>query len=575
MKEQRSSSQILFGFLPDQTVDIGGGVWKVKHWTDPKIERNVDSEALRDELIRLSWKWSEERKDGGFVDDLRSGRSITVKSLNRDRGVWCESFPRNWVCKKCSRVFDSADARCECGFRGKKGQLAFVGYHDVCGAIKQPWIPKCRAHKQVAVKFPGTASADEILFYCPICKAQIRKGLAGAMCDCVEGGRLRFTVHRAAAVFTPRPIVLVNPPRRDSLDRLKRAGGSAAALDWVLGGLKGRWIEDDISPSSPEATRRVLLAQGLDPSVIEKMISAMAPSNKSSGTQSVSASLSPIIRIEAESQAQIIALALQKSRITLEDVKKAAPQDSDMGSRYAAAYPDSYKLAGVERVELVDAFPVLTGQYGYTRGDQEPGKSRLRAFRERDGSYTVYADVAETEALFVRLSPQRVLGWLNRNGCGLPEGKDDTEAATIILDASESPLPGVASSGNNVGRLVTTLIHSYAHKFIREISVFAGIERSSISELLVPLHLGFFVYAAARGDFVLGGLQAVFENELDELLKLIVAGEHRCPLDPGCAEHGASCAICLHLGEPSCRLFNTMLSRDTLGGSAGYLNVVN
>jgi len=66
---------------------------------------------------------------------------------------------------------------------------------------------------------------------------------------------------------------------------------------------------------------------------------------------------------------------------------------------------------------------------------------------------------------------------------------------------------------------------------------------------VVPLHLGFFLYAAARGDFVLGGLQAVFETELHRLLAGVVEGDQRCPLDPGCQRSGGACMACLHVGE--------------------------
>lgn len=86
----------------------------------------------------------------------------------------------------------------------------------------------------------------------------------------------------------------------------------------------------------------------------------------------------------------------------------------------------------------------------------------------------------------------------------------------------------------------------------------------------MPLHLGFFVYAAARGDFVLGGLQTVFETELDGLLRAVTQEDHRCPLDPGCM-HAGGCMACLHLGEPSCRYFNRYLNRRTLSGESGYL----
>ena len=102
-----------------------------------------------------------------------------------------------------------------------------------------------------------------------------------------------------------------------------------------------------------------------------------------------------------------------------------------------------------------------------------------------------------------------------------------------------------------------------------------GVERTSLSEFLVPHHLGFFVYAAGRGEFVLGGLQAVFEGELHLFLRDVVEGESRCALDPGCLHSGAACMACLHLGEPSCRLFNQRLDRRVLhrsvGESLGYL----
>jgi hypothetical protein len=122
-----------------------------------------------------------------------------------------------------------------------------------------------------------------------------------------------------------------------------------------------------------------------------------------------------------------------------------------------------------------------------------------------------------------------------------------------------------------VGSDLLTLVHSFAHRFIRQTSVFAGIDRDALSEYLVPLHLGFFIYAGARGDFVLGGLQAVFEMELHTLMSATVDGEHRCALDPGCARGAGACLACLHVGEPSCRYFNTYLDRKVLFGRSGYL----
>jgi hypothetical protein len=106
---------------------------------------------------------------------------------------------------------------------------------------------------------------------------------------------------------------------------------------------------------------------------------------------------------------------------------------------------------------------------------------------------------------------------------------------------------------------------------MRQTAVYAGIDRDALAEYLVPLHLGFFIYAAARGDFVFGGLQAVFETELSALISSVVDGEHRCALDPGCSRGAGACMACLHVGEPSCRHFNTYLNRAILFGRIGYL----
>ena len=88
---------------------------------------------------------------------------------------------------------------------------------------------------------------------------------------------------------------------------------------------------------------------------------------------------------------------------------------------------------------------------------------------------------------------------------------------------------------------------------------------------LIPEHLAFIIYANTRGDFVLGGLQALFENDLDRALHAVVEGERRCALDPGCREVGSACMACMHVGEPSCRYYNRSLTREALFGPNGYL----
>lgn len=568
MKAYRSASQILFGFLPEQTVDLAGKVWKIREWRMPK-RVHIDDTALRKELLRLTARWEAQGTDNGYCKHLRQGRELEILTLDRRNGVSVESFPDMWLCKQCSRLHATMVERCVCG-SVRLGQLPFVGYHD-CGALLTPSIPKCNQHRQIRVVFPGTSSAAEISFKCPICDRLVQQGFAFIQCGC-RGGLVKYNVHRASPVFTPRTVVVVNPRTPERTRRMAEAGGPDRALTWVLNGLAERRF-DDVG-ATRESLLQDLRGRGLPEEFVQRMIAqaehegALAPSH---GDEV----LPDGRREEAAHAAATLAMALDASRITMSNLVDAvANSSSDLADLYRRIYPSEIRRAGIEAIELVDRFPILTGNFAYTRGDSTPGVSRLRPFMMRNNKYVVYADLAETEGLVVRLRPTLVAQWLVQSGYTLSPWHDERSARLAILSAIDVPAPGSAVAGASAGQAVLRLVHSYAHRFIRRASVFAGIDRNALSELLVPHHLAFVVYAAARGDFVLGGLQAVFETELHHLLREIVLGDHRCALDPGCKHGGGACMACLHIGEPSCRYFNQFLDRRTLFGTDGYLQLV-
>lgn len=565
MKEQRSASQVLFGFLPQQTVDLKGRIWRVVEWRQP-LTLSVDHASLRAELIRVIGPWSATNSDSNYGRDLRQQREVTVLSLSRDNGVSVEPFPEIWMCKRCSRIARSALDPCRCG-QGRYGQLPFVHYHGDCGDLRAPFIPRCPQHDDVRVRLPGTASAAEIRFECPVCNRLLRQGLGFPNCQC-GGGQMSTNVHRASSVYTPRTLVVVNPPSPERVRRLTAAGGADRALSWILDGMTTPRVED--VRLSRNGLLQQLIDSGLDLRVAEAMVEQAVTSGAFDAAEEP-LRLTPDQLAAAHAESVTVALALSESRLRYEDLLEGTEDWSELGVLYRDKYPVSLERAALEAVELVDSFPVLTGNYGYTRGSPTPGASQLVPFRDRGGRYVIYGDIAKTEALFVRLDPIRVARWLEARGFPLRAWTDSRTARLAILAECEIPPPGATPGPPTIGSEVLTLVHSYAHRLIRRSAVIAGIDRNALSELLVPLHLGFFVYAAARGDFVLGGLQAVFETELDTLLNDVVLADHRCALDPGCRRVGGACMACLHLGEPSCRYFNAFLDRGTLSGMSGYL----
>lgn len=565
MRAERSATQILFGHLPGQTIDMHGGVWKVTEWRNPRYQR-VDSTALRNELLRLARPWAATDRDGGFVRRLQSGDPIRVLSVDLANGVSVERFPEIFQCRVCNRIPKRRTKECVCG-ASSWGQLHFVGYHT-CGEIQEPWIPRCKAHDQVKVLFPGSSDARQIRFLCPVCRTELRRGFGFNQCSC-GNGTLSYNVHRAASVFTPRSFAIVNAMSPEKVAAIRAAGGEERALAWVLDGMPESGMEGvlvDIDSLIDD-----LVAKGIDRKIAEQMASlgaaegAVATSAPTEGLPAGGTMLD---------EAVMIVSAVSESRLTPQNLIERTDEHDAIGLKYRAAYTLAIARAGLESIELIDRFPVLTGHYGYTRGDQDPGAALLRTWRDsRSRQQVVYADLHETEALFVRLDPMRVRRWLADRGHPIGPATNAKEARRAILECAIPPAPGTEIDAPSAGADLLALVHSYSHRMIRQLSVLAGLDRNSLAELLAPSHAGFFVYAAARGDFVLGGLQAVFETELDRLLAEFVGGEHRCAMDPGCTKTGAACVACLHVGEPSCRYFNRFLDRRTLTGPAGYLTM--
>lgn len=555
MKEHRSGSQILFGYLPEQTVDLGGRVWKVRDWNTP-IPRSFDDETVRAALARAAQPWAAAGTDGGYLNDVVGGRDLSVVSLNYETGVDVIAYPSVGICKECSRMRERSVDKCRCGSL-QFSQLHFVGYHE-CGALREPYLA-CPTHREAQLRFPGTASAREIRVICPRCDWR-QDGLGFVRCSC-GGGFVTWAVHRTAAVYTPRSVTLINPPNPTIMAALRAGGGPQQCVHWALSGLRSR------RPLEGPPSRSVVVAQlirsGLDESTAERMADvAVADGAVQDGQQDVP-DLRPAAHDSIETEALDLALAVEDSRVTVADLKQGAPEDRL--SLYDGEYPIALETAGLEAIEYLDRFPIMTAMFGYTRGDMEPGPSALRFFRTRQGALRLYCDISQAEALMVRLSPQRAANWLIERGHDLETASFENESG------ARQAIVGGGGDTTAIYEDLKLLVHSYAHRFIRRIATFSGIERASLGEFLIPWHTTFIVYGQARGDFVLGGLQAVFEMDLHLLLRDVVGGEHRCPLDPGCAQAGSACPACMHLGETACASYNLFLNRDVLFAPGGFL----
>ena len=562
----RGRSQILRTFLPTQTADLRGHIYRVDSW-DRAIPLHVDQEILRRRLVRDLAGFEGTATDNGMAADLRRGSQIEVVEVDIERGVSVERYPRVWLCSRCRRIGKSLDKACRCGATSWD-QLHFLGFHT-CGATVEPRIRRCAVHDDTALRSPRSSKAADIRFACPECNTETQKGLGFRPCTCGHGNII-WNVHRARTVYTPHGTVLVNPPRPDQMRALLDRGGPRQALDWVLDGMTTARADHHNGAQTAEQLTSQLLAANLPEATVTQMVDIARRSGQVADEQhSLAATLPRDVLDEAEDEAVDIAMATWNERTRVADLLGAAGEPG-LRDHYAAHYPPALDRAGLDGLDLVEQFPVLNVMYGFSRGGQT-GVSRLVPFRNpTSGAYRLHSELAQTEALFFQLDPDRTATWLASRGYELRHA--DLPARVRILAAARTRKKDPTAPPRTVAEDVLTLVHSYAHRLIRLLAVRAGIDRDALSEYLVPNHLGFFVYAASRGDFVLGGLQALFETDLDNLLETFVTAEHRCPLDPGCSRGSGACSGCLHLGETSCRNRNHELDRATLFGQHGYLS---
>ncbi|MEV0425525.1 hypothetical protein [Micromonospora sp. NPDC050495] len=573
MKDKRSGTQVLYGLLPEQTADLQGGIWKTVEWRDP-IKVDVDEAAIRQRLETEILGWT---RDVGAVHASRT-LDVEVVKVNDARGVKVERYPEIYICRHCRRIEFVRDRTCVCGQKSWQ-QSHFVGYHE-CGRLEAPRIPRCERHNQVRMEYQPTIDASKILFKCPICQTTLQRGFSYRRCPCGrrwpqrDSHALAYTVHRSASVYAPQSFVLINPGTKRRIIEITESGGPRRALTWVLNGMR----ED--RPSERQHTTSSLIdqlvASGVSRAVAEQMAGVAASHGELTSEDDLGTlAVAPHERLlQAEREAVDLALATFDGRVRVPDlISDGVPVA--VRDRYTNAYPEAMRRAGLETVELADRFPVMRAVYGFTRGGTVPGAVNLNLFSGKRGR-RVYADPQQSEALMFRLNPTLIARWLRQRGHDLPTAPDDRGLRAAIASAIDLPDRFNEHTGHPTpGSDLLTLVHSYAHRVIRQLSVFAGVDRESLGEYLLPSHGVFFVFAAARGDFVLGGLQAVFENDLQTFLDAVVNAEHRCPLDPACERNGGACHACAHLGEPVCGHFNRYLGRGTLFGPTGYLGQVS
>jgi hypothetical protein len=593
----RGKQQVLFNYLPNRTFDferVAAIARVVGIRGDPRTDLNVL--VLLRRIAEEAGAWQEDFRPALRDDVLRQADRFVLLD---PRSVQSELFPRVLWCQNrgCNRVFDFRHrsylpVECPSCHQGRLVQLRFVKIHR-CGAM-QPLLPpecqKCRSSAHVALDTRGSERISSFQWVCRTCNRGTR--LFGGFChECnwpdpaLRG--MDIEVHRAGRTFYAHTTVLLNIPHRrlDGFFGLTEWPAIAAAKFFGMAEVATRALTDyGPNAQGPQTTQSTgLSGADLDGLLQRQASGELTPAQLVQEMQALRERR--LQEQQASSPIGIVQILSQRTGVPWPTWERAGQEMLEAIMPMETGRPTEINLQnptvpsahiarqmGVSRLALVSDYPIITATYAFTRAEYQPNQCRLNPFPahpDHGGKYPIFVDQVQADALLLSLNPDRVLNWIERNGCQLaiPAGSDPILArrAYFVQMLSNVPLRETLRIDRRVARLVFGLLHTLSHLSVRQAALLCGLDRTSLSEYILPRALTFALYCNHRFGATIGALTALFEQSLPEWLSAL-RETRRCVYDPVCRDRTGNCHACTHLAETSCRFFNLNLSRAFLFG---------
>jgi hypothetical protein len=631
---QRSVPQLLYYYLPSRTVEWEEGLAIVKLGR-PRFKTIWDENRSRLVIEKVqefmeNWRSANGKIDPDFPDLTKDSNLVTV---GEPRSIEAQVLDTAFVCRNCSRLLfikQSSLSRqkpiCPECKKPTLRQLGLVFIHG-CGELVplNEWVPynkrddngrfqstiypiRCRhCGEKGKLYMPSRAerirdmqvfcteckeSLSRIVARCPICSKKIAReesnneeSMEGKNLTIVQRTAMRETLYSANQAYYPQNISILRLDRpaiieldskevkvlRNMLPKnsrpevnvnkiaiyealLKKAKDNNEDIDEVI---RNHFLKSDIPESAEEVD---VVSYQLQEDVIKGLHES-------------------------------IAFLTTVNRRPIRNIIK----DNGLSDFTSETLLIELKNLGFRSFDLVDDLPIVSTTFGYTRRTYEATYSEsdigaehlsttIRAFPyiddlgastagrpEISGNIPFLALEGEHEGIFFSLDPQRVLHWLRRNGINITNSNNDA------LEKMLSNLESIDRFYNEiwekpVRRMVFGLIHSISHIFMRVISHYAGLERTSLKEYIFLPLLGAVIYDGSS-TFKLGCIETSIRKDLEALLNELSDMAMTCMYDTECIDHKGACHGCIHSPEICCPVFNHGLSRSFLqGGHAPWGN---
>lgn len=610
-KMRRGVQQALYKYLPGSWVDYtqsGGGVTYAVHvdyWNSIQLTGINNKRLLRivnqrvHEFIEHSSEGEAAVVDFAPTIDEETYEVLTPKVSDTVGAIHTSVKPWVFVCNSCGRVrqyysYDEFKRREHqpCDHCGKHmTQIKMIRFCR-CGYADGIYVPKCQNPEHGTKYMYRKGSGTD--FRCNKCG---KKTFISRTCpDCHN----QLEIHPAldSSHFIPATATLIDllDKRRDIfLDNEKDYQGEKVVISQYLGLVspeqyesvvaKGSITREDDFEKALQMEADSLRAAGLDDTTITMVVEAKRRSNPNNQIFDAIAKVSNGLSVSIPEEYTPIAEAILEynelihAKVTL-SLEEAANDAEIINDGVKPNYRELASKFGFSNVQVCSSVPIVFCSYGYTRKEQFGDRIKLRGFPREMEKRNVYAARLETEGVLFEIDRKRIISWLLENGfisdLDKPKSNDEYDLKMWFLDRIQTglitPFTEIDDTGGKgkITKVVYTLIHSISHALIREAAEICGLDKSSLSEYILPNIPAFFIYCANSQGFSMGALYSAFQSQFDKWLKHSKENSEKCIFDPICITHDKACAGCLFLNEVSCKHFNKDLDRSYL---CGYFDV--
>ncbi len=626
LKMNRGKNQIMYGYLPGYTFDFDKSSVIAQVDSIRGIQRtDLNLYLILQAIKNQAAAWG---NLGSIFADPRPDQFVLLEP----KKVYAKLFPKVFWCqnRQCGRVLDYSrsdaiprQATCPTCKRGRLTQLRFVKIHQ-CGDIKPLTPPyeckNCKTKNQFALDTRGSERISQFVWVCRKCghRTSVFAGYCGA-CDweALSGEndnkkkQMSIEVHRANRVFYPHYAVLLNQPGAEinsflGIDKWEVvAGGFFMELPELVGKTVSKFAADQRQSAVStftlsDAEIAQLKAMGQTDEQIEQFRQMQAQLSGIREQQKTSLSPTSISQSLTQQTGVPERVWLSAGQELLEAVLPF--QSNQTQDLLTLPKPNTEQMKaqglvpqlGLAQLSLASDFPMTHVTFGYSRAEYTPRDCRLNPFpadREHQGKFPLFVDTIQADAIIVRLDPQRVWSWLEKNNLkiSLPKGATDAQKAQrahFVQLFSELSDPNIQlepvtltqtlTVNHSEARMVFGLLHTMSHLFLKKAALLCGLDRTSLAEYVLPRALMFAIYSNHRFGATIGALSSLFEQSLPDWLGQVMGDTRRCIYDPVCQTQGGNCHACTHLAETSCRFFNLNLGRPFLfGGYDAQIGQIN